>query len=117
MTLAPKHYVNQNQNIYQGFFPLEKKDDAHKEFYQFGIDYNDVSEWERDGCALYEAVPWFKQPEHKKYDWIIREFKMHYKRMQKTAMRILRCIAVGLGKQKNFFDPWFDKENSSIVRS
>lgn len=117
MKLAPKHYASENKNIYQGFFPLEKKDDAHKEFYQLGMDYGDVSKWERDGCALYEPVPWFAEPELQKYSWIIKEFKIHYKRMHKTAMRILRCIAMGLGKPKDYFDSWFAKESGSLFRS
>lgn len=37
--------------------------------------------------------------------------------MHKTAIRIMRCIAIGLGKPKDYFDPWFAKESSAIFRS
>jgi isopenicillin N synthase-like dioxygenase len=80
-------------------------------------DYQNVSEWEAEGCALYEPVPWFTDPDMQKYDWILKEFKMHYKRMHKTAMRIIRCISIGLGKPKDYFDSWFAKESGSVVRS
>ena len=118
MKLAPKHYDSANSNIYQGFFPLEPNDDAHKEFYQMCMDLGDVSAWERDGCQLYEAVPWFKdEPQSSELSWVLLEFKKHFNRMQKTAKRIIRCIAVGLGKPRDYFDPWFAKENAGMFRS
>ena len=117
MKLSPKHIMPSNQNIYQGFYPLLNNEDAHKEFYQIAMDYDDVSEWEREGCAMYEPVPWFTEPELQKYGWIIKEFKLHFKRMQKTAMRIIRCISIGLGKPRDYFDAWFAKESGAVFRS
>lgn len=37
--------------------------------------------------------------------------------MHKTGLRIIRCIALGLGKPKNYFDAWFTTECGSVFRS
>ena len=74
MKLAPKHYMPKNKNIYQGFFPLEQNDDAHKEFFQLGRSLDEISEWEREGCQLYEPVPWFENEKRPDMKWVIEVF-------------------------------------------
>lgn len=49
--------------------------------------------------------------------WVLEEFRNHWTRMHKVGLRLIRCIALGLGKNKYYFDPWFKDECSSVFRS
>ena len=37
--------------------------------------------------------------------------------MHDLGLSLIKCIADGLGKDKNFFDPWFKDESSAIFRA
>ena len=41
---------------------------SHKEFYDMGRPYEDLSEWERNGNLMYEKNPWIDDSYN--YDWI-----------------------------------------------
>lgn len=75
--------------------------------------FTDISDWEKEGCKMYEAIPWIDDPE---IEWIRLVFEKHFKVMHAFALRLVRCFAIGLGKSENFFDPWFKDECSSTFR-
>ena len=37
--------------------------------------------------------------------------------MHTTAMRLVKCFAIGLGKNEDYFNSWFEKECSSVFRA
>lgn len=88
-------------------------DASHKEFLDLGRSIEDISEWEKNGCPLYEANPWVKGESED----IKETFENHYKVMHSLALTLIRCLALGLGKKAEFFDPWFKDECSSTLRA
>jgi isopenicillin N synthase-like dioxygenase len=112
MRMAPRHHNPSSKNIYHGYFPFLDSDSSHKEFIDIGRPFSDISEWESKGCSLYEPHPWVEGENEE-----IREtLDEHYKVMHRLAMRLIRCMALGLGKKADYFDPWFEKECSSTLR-
>ena len=116
MKMAPKHYkgAENNENTYQGYFPFLQGDVSLKEFYSLPRPYEEISDWERDGCPLYEPLSWTPD---QKYDWILKRFQKHWKVMHTFAMKLNRLFALGLGKPLNYFDPWFKDECTSTCRT
>ena len=43
--LKPKHRNKANSNIYRGWFPFEDNDVSHKEFFDMGAPYDEISEY------------------------------------------------------------------------
>ena len=37
--------------------------------------------------------------------------------MHTTAMKLVKCFAIGLGKNEDYFNSWFEKECSSVFRA
>ena len=74
--MAPKHLNKQNKNIYHGYFPFLPSDPSHKEFYDMPRPLEDISDWERNGCPLYEFIPWISQESDPKgeHNWILEAF-------------------------------------------
>ena len=57
--MAPKHFNAENTNMFHGYFPFIENDVSHKEFIDCGRPrFEDISNWERNGCPLYEENPW-----------------------------------------------------------
>ena len=67
LMLSPKHVTPGNANGYQGYFPFIDGNVALKEFYSMPRPFSDISSWEKEGCKLYEEIPWFEDPE---LEWI-----------------------------------------------
>lgn len=53
----------------------------------------------------------------KQHDWILAKFNQHFKLMHSVALKLLRCLAIGLKKRPDYFEPWFMKECSSTYRA
>lgn len=60
MKMAPKHFNPENSNTMHGYFPFLEKDPSFKEFYDMARSLKDISEWEREGCPLYEEQRWIQ---------------------------------------------------------
>ena len=114
MSMAPKHFAPENKNIYHGYFPFLESDVSHKEMYDMPRPLSDISEWERKGCPLYEFIPWVTTT--KEHDWILESFQAYFKNMHTISLKLLRCLALGLGKDEEYFDAWFKDECSSVFR-
>ena len=112
--MAPKHFNRKNKNIYRGYFPFLKGDPSLKEFYDMTRPFGDISEWERKGCRVYEKLPWTMSKDHQ---WIIDKFQSHFKLMHDVCLKLIGCIAIGLGKDQKYFEPWFKNECTSTFRA
>ena len=117
MKMAPKHLNSENKNIYHGYFPFIEGDPSHKEFYDMPRPLEDISKWEREGCPLYEFIPWIENDENGEHKWIIESFQNHLKCMHKLALKLIRCFAISFGKNEDYFDNWFKDECSSTFRA
>jgi isopenicillin N synthase-like dioxygenase len=114
MKMAPQHFKKENTNTYRGYFPFLEGDPSHKEFFDMPRPLSDISEWEREGCALYQDAPWSAGEEHK---WILDTFRAHFERMHRLSLLVISCMSIGLGKSAHYFDPWFKDECSSTFRA
>ena len=57
--MALKHFCQENDNIYQGYFPFLKNDVSHKEMIDWiRPNFNNSSAWELENCPLYHENPW-----------------------------------------------------------
>ena len=118
MRMAPKHFNPENNNIYHGYFPFIENDISHKEFLDQGRpNFEEISEWERNGCPLYEKNPWTEIfDEGSELNWIKKTFDDQFYLMHNLARTLISCLAIGLGKKGDYFDPWFKDECSAIMR-
>ena len=115
--MAPNHFNPENKNIYHGYFPFLPSDVSHKEFYDMPRPLEDISDWERNGCPLYEFIPWVDSDPEQTYEKVRIAFVEHFRRMHALALKLLSCLSIGVGKSANYFDPWFKDECSSVFRA
>jgi isopenicillin N synthase-like dioxygenase len=78
--------------------------------------FSDICQWEKEGCPLYEEQPWVRNDPTGEYTWINDTFQKYQRIMHDVAMKLVKCFAIGLGKEENYFDPWFKDECSSSFR-
>lgn len=102
----------QNPNHYRGLAPFLDNDISHKEFFEVGLDLSKVSDLEKQ-LPLHEATPW---PEHEGCEEFKKFMTSHYDFMLGVSIQIMRHIAEGLGKPKDFFDAWFIENTLSTLR-
>ena len=81
MKLALQHYRNENTNLFHGYFPFLERDVANKEFFQLSRPTSDLSEWEKNGCPLYQDAPWPQNSLDLGIDWVLETFREHWERM------------------------------------
>ena len=41
------------------------------------------------------------------YQWIKDKFEHQYSVFHTLALQLISCLAVGLGKRPDYFEPWF----------
>jgi isopenicillin N synthase-like dioxygenase len=118
MRMAPKHFNQENSNRFHGYFPFLENDISHKEFIDCGRPcFEDISEWEKNGCPLYEENPWTANfVSGGENAWIKETFDNQFNLMHNLASTLISCLAIGLGKREDYFDPWFKDECSSTMR-
>ena len=114
METTPHHLNPENEHIHYGYFPFIKGDVSHKEFFSMGRPFSDIGEWEKNGCALYEELTWIKDDTENR--WILDEFQATFKRLHNFSLKLMSYFAIGLGKPKNYFDPWFKDECNTTLR-
>ena len=115
MKMALQHHNPENSNIYVGYHPFLVGDVSHKEIFDTMRPVEDLSDWERKGCPLYEKTPWTAEFDAE-HAWIRETFEGHFKTMHSLALTLIRCFAIGLGKRVDYFDAWFKEECSSVLR-
>lgn len=116
MQMALKQFNPGNKNIFHGYFPFLDSDVSHKEFFDMGRPVHDISQWEMEGCPLYEPTPWIQNATEDELG-ILKAFEDYFAQMHDLALKLLRSLSHGLGKPSNFFDPWFKDACSSEFRA
>ena len=101
--LYKNHFVKENSNLYRGFAPFIDNDPSHKELYEMGLEWSQVSDEEKL-CPLHEETPW---PECEGATEFKTFMLSHYDLMHKLGIKLMGHIALGLGKPRDFFDKWF----------
>lgn len=112
-SLKLKVHNPENSNTYRGFIPFIDNDPSHKEMLDMGCDYATLSEEEKKQ-PLTEETPFPKEPE---YAHIKTNFEKHFQFRSKLAIKLIEYIALGLGKDRHFFKPWFEEQTLSTFRS
>lgn len=102
-----------NINVFYGYQPFQANDASHKEFFDQGVPYHKISKEEKK-YPLYEETPFLPE---KEYEWIQTTFESTRAAWQKAAEKIVKCIAVGLGKDATYFDDWFQGGSLSVLRT
>ena len=111
--LKLKVHNPENCNTYRGFIPFIDNDPSHKEMLDMGCDYATLSEEEKQQ-PLTEDTPFPTQPEHAH---IKQNFLRHYDFRLKLGLKLIEYLAIGLGKDRHFFKPWFEEQTLSTFRS
>lgn len=78
-----------------------------------GCDYESLSPEERRQ-PLSEPTPF---PEEAEFAHIKANFLKHYDFGHKLGLKIIEYLALGLGKDRDFFMPWFAEQSLSTLRS
>lgn len=108
--LWKRFWNKENANIYRGLAPFIDNDPSHVEIFDMGMDYEDVTEEEKE-YSLHEATPWPEYCEEGKA--FTAYMKEHYKLRVKVASELVSVIAEGLGKPADFFDQWYSHDTLS----
>jgi isopenicillin N synthase-like dioxygenase len=106
-------YNPANHNHYRGVYPFIENDPSHKEIYDIGCNYKEVSEEEKQ-FTLQEETPWPQGLD--KSEWFSNFMISHYKAMHSLGLNLMSHIAEGLGKSRYYFDNWFAKDTLSTQR-
>ena len=110
--MARKQYNKDSYNIYRGIVPFIDNDPSHKEFYEVGLDYDQVSKSEKK-YPLQEPTPFPPSDKDNKFKNFVNN---HYQTMQNLSLKIMSYLAEGLGLELDFFDKWFEKDSLSTFR-
>jgi isopenicillin N synthase-like dioxygenase len=106
--LYRKDFNPENKNMYRGYAPFIDNDVSHKELYEIGLDYAQVSEAER-AFSLHEESPFPSE-----------DFRLfmngQYKVLLDISREVMSHIAEGLGKPPGFFDQWVLENSCSTFR-
>jgi len=111
--LKMHHHNSDNPNEYRGLAPFLDNDASHKELFDMGMPWKLVSEDQRN-YKIVEETPF---PTEEEYKWIVDGYEKFYDLFHKLSLKLLNYLAIGLGKEKGFFDPWFEKNALSTLRS
>ena len=108
--LYKNHFRPANKNLYRGLAPFIDNDPSHKELYEVGLDWAQVSDDEKR-YPLHEETPWPEGAE------AFKSFMLkHYDVMHKLGMKVMSHIAEGLGQPAGYFDKWFARDTCSTFR-
>ena len=80
-------------------FPLIDNDASHKEFFDMGSPYEEADEEERTKY-LVEETPMPQGPE---YASLVARYRAHETFSRRLGMKVAEYLAMGLGKDREFF--------------
>ncbi len=103
-----KNHNPNNKNIYRGMAPFIDNDVSHKEIFDMGIPLDEISN-EFHKYPLYEDTPFPKN-----YKNLETYYKKQLKSRLKLGFKLASYIAIGLGKEKNYFEPYFENSLSTF---
>jgi len=102
-----------NKNIYRGLTPIIGNDPAHKEMLDMGCSMRFLEDANLK-FAIYEDTPF---PPQEEFQWIRLAFEKQYNLMHAVSLKLLEYMAIGLGKDRFFFHPWFSHDSLSTQRA
>ncbi|GBG29387.1 1-aminocyclopropane-1-carboxylate oxidase 2 [Hondaea fermentalgiana] len=102
-----------HSNVYRGYQPFKPNDASHKEFFDQGFPVGPMDAQEA-ALPLYEDTPF---PDAQELQWIKESFCKTQQAWFAAALRVLRLLALGLGKPAAFFDPWFEGATLTTLRT
>ena len=111
--LKPKHVVKSHQNVWRGWFPFLDNDISHKEFFDMGAPWHEVTEHQKQ-FPIVEETPF---PKEKKYKALVKKYHDYWYFLLDICLKLLDCLAIGLGKKRDYFREWFETESLSTFRS
>lgn len=100
------HHNKDNKNMYRGLAPFLDNDPSHKELFDMGQPHDSISKEERK-YRLNELTPF---PEKEEYKYLKEGYEKYYWIFSKLGLKLINYLATGLGKPRNFFDDWFEKD-------
>ena len=107
----------ENINIFRGYTPFLPNDKSHKEFYDEGLSQDQIDPLEAE-YPLYEDQPFnINREEFKDLKWIREEFDHVNKVWTEMGLKLISFIAIGLGKNSNYFDDYFSGGNLVTYRN
>ena len=112
-SLYVRQFNKNNVNRFHGMFPLLDNDVSHKEFFDMGSPIEEADEDERQRY-LVEETPMPQGPE---YESLCTRYRSHEAFARNLGLKIAEYLAIGLGKDKEFFRGWFEKAPLSTFRS
>jgi len=107
------HHNRDNPNYYRGLAPFVNNDPSHKELFDMGGSIALVSEEEKQ-YPLVEETPF---PLGQEYAHLKPHYEKMYNLFHGLGLQLIRYLALGLGKPRDFFDKWFEKDSLSTMRS
>lgn len=112
-TLKMRHHNKANPNVYRGLAPFLDNDPSHKELFDTGLPWSQFSA-DQHKYRLVERTPY---PEESEYRHLQEGYERHFSLFMDLSLQLLSYLALGLGKHKDFFRPWFEKNSLSTFRS
>lgn len=108
--MTKKFWNKDNKNVYRGLAPFIDNDPSHVEIYDMGLDYEKVTEEEKE-YVLHEETPW---PTWSEQGLEFTEFmKSQYKLRCSVASEILKHIAKAFDLDPAFFDQFYAHDTLS----
>ena len=111
--LYSHHHNPENSNLYHGFTPFIDNDASHKEFMDMGVPVSEISDDEMQKI-LVERTP---MPSGPNYDDLTARYLAHEAFMRRVSLKMAEYIALGLGKDRNYFRSWFDPAPLATFRT
>ncbi|VVU95535.1 2OG-Fe(II) oxygenase superfamily [seawater metagenome] len=106
-----KSHNSSNSNIYRGMAPFLDNDESHKEIFDMGLPLSEISESEKK-YPLYEDTPFPKGNSF--YKGLELYYHEQFQNRLNLGFKIIRYIAEGMGKEKNYFDNLFSDSLSTF---
>ena len=98
--MIQKAFNMDNENRFLGIVPTALNQKAHNAQYQMRYPISQCTD-QALKLPLYEDTPF---PPQEEFQWIRERLLKFYNLMHKTAMKLIEYLAIGLGKDRTFFN-------------
>ena len=115
MSLARKKWNPKNKNHYRGYYPIIPGITCYKEGIGFSKELPADDPLRLSGNVMYEPNQW--PPESEPGAAEFKQFMMAYHdNLFKLSVDMIRLLAIGIGKEENYFDQLFLDKSVSTLR-
>ena len=112
LKLATRNFNSKAENIVRGILPFVDNAASHREIYDMGLSLKRCSD-EALKLPLYEDTPF---PPQEEFKWIQEYFEKQLDMFNNLSIRLMELIALGLGKDRDYFTEWFREDHLSTFR-